>query len=140
MKHDRTNRHPPSAARAPRALVVSLLLIAFACWHPGQATTVNPLTVDDIIELREMGFTEPVIRSEVEAAGAPVDLDEEAFGRLLSDIDYTSVDEIKSIGLHQFIDSLQTRLNDVSGIVHETFFSIPISEATAGTTPQRRED
>lgn len=65
---------------------------------------------------------------------------EKAFGRLLSDIDYTSVEEIKSIGLHQFIDSLQTRLNDVGGIVHETFFALPVVDTPTGVASQRRED
>jgi uncharacterized alpha-E superfamily protein len=49
---------------------------------------------------------------------------EKALGRLLSDIDYTTIDDIKSTGLHEFIDGLQTRLNEVSQIVFETFFSI----------------
>ena len=50
---------------------------------------------------------------------------EKALGRLLSDLDYTQVEEIKAIGLHEFIDDLQTRLNRVSEIVHETFFAPP---------------
>jgi uncharacterized alpha-E superfamily protein len=49
---------------------------------------------------------------------------EKALGRLLSDIDYTTIDDIKSAGLHEFIDGLQTHLNEVSQIVFETFFSI----------------
>jgi len=50
---------------------------------------------------------------------------EKALGRLLSDLDYTQVEEIKAIGLHEFIDDLQTRLNRVSEVVHETFFAPP---------------
>jgi len=50
---------------------------------------------------------------------------EKALGRLLADTDYTTVDEIKSIGLHEFIDNLQTRLNQVGEVVSETFFAMP---------------
>ena len=54
---------------------------------------------------------------------------EKALGRLLSDIDYTTIDDIKSTGLHEFIDGLQTRLNEVSQIVFETFFSISAAKS-----------
>jgi len=50
---------------------------------------------------------------------------EKALGRLLADIDYTTIDDIKGVGLHEFIDGLQTRLNSASEEVFETFFSIP---------------
>lgn len=61
---------------------------------------------------------------------------EKGLGRLLSDIDYTTIDDIKSTGLHQFIDDLQTRLNDVSELVFETFFSVPV--ATMSTQTQKQ--
>ncbi len=50
---------------------------------------------------------------------------EKTLGRLLSDLDYTQIEEIKTVGLHQFIDDLQTRLNEVGAAVFETFFAIP---------------
>ena len=49
---------------------------------------------------------------------------EKSLGRLLADLDYTTIEDIKAVGLHEFIDDLQTRLNDVSKVVFETFFSI----------------
>ncbi|MDT8442061.1 MAG: alpha-E domain-containing protein [Desulfuromonadales bacterium] len=61
---------------------------------------------------------------------------EKALGRLLSDIDYTTVEDIKSVGLHEFIDDLQTRLNQVGVIAHETLFAIP---ATAPAMAQTQE-
>ncbi len=61
---------------------------------------------------------------------------EKTLGRLLSDIDYTTIDDIKAIGLHEFIDDLQTRLNSVSEVVFETFFSIPV--ATAAIQEQKQ--
>jgi uncharacterized alpha-E superfamily protein len=56
---------------------------------------------------------------------------EKTLGRLLSDFDYTTVDDIKTIGLHQFIDDLQTRLNKVSEVVFDTFFSISAAKSAA---------
>ncbi len=61
---------------------------------------------------------------------------EKTLGRLLADIDYTTIDDIKSVGLHEFIDNLQTRLNQVSEVVFETFFSIPA--ATAAVKEQKQ--
>jgi uncharacterized alpha-E superfamily protein len=52
---------------------------------------------------------------------------EKSLGRLLADLDYTQVEEIKAFGLHEFIDNTQTRLNLVSTAVHETFFAIPVA-------------
>jgi uncharacterized alpha-E superfamily protein len=48
---------------------------------------------------------------------------EKALGRLLADLDYIQVEEIKTIGLHQFLDGTQTRLNQIGAAVHETFFA-----------------
>ena len=56
---------------------------------------------------------------------------EKSLGRLLSDLDYTTIEDIKAIGLHQFIDDLQTRLNKVSEVVFETFFSISAAKSAA---------
>ena len=54
---------------------------------------------------------------------------EKTLGRLLADLDYTQLDEIKEMGLHEFIDDLQTRLNQIGAAVHETFFAIPVAPA-----------
>lgn len=56
---------------------------------------------------------------------------EKSLGRLLADIDYTQIEEIKTTGLHEFIDNLQTRLNQVGGAVYETFFAYPVIPAAA---------
>jgi uncharacterized alpha-E superfamily protein len=59
---------------------------------------------------------------------------EKTLGRLLADIDYTTIDDIKSIGLHEYLDNLQTRLNETGEEVFDTFFSIPAP--TTGTQSQ----
>lgn len=51
---------------------------------------------------------------------------EKALGRLLADLDYIQVEEIKAIGLHEFLDSTQTRLNQIGAAVSEAFFAIPL--------------
>lgn len=51
---------------------------------------------------------------------------EKALGRLLADLDYIQVEEIKAIGLHEFLDNTQTRLNQIGAAVSEAFFAIPL--------------
>ncbi|MFZ5501937.1 MAG: alpha-E domain-containing protein [Pseudomonadota bacterium] len=49
---------------------------------------------------------------------------EQRLGRLLAELNYTQIDEIIASGLHEFLDSLQTRLNQVDAAVFETFFAL----------------
>lgn len=60
---------------------------------------------------------------------------EKALGRLLADLDYIQVEEIKSIGLHEFLDSTQTRLNQIGEAVSEAFFAIPTPTEATQTQP-----
>jgi uncharacterized alpha-E superfamily protein len=55
---------------------------------------------------------------------------EKTLGRLLADLDYTTIEDIKSVGLHEFIDDLQTRLNATGKAVFDTFFSLPTATDT----------
>jgi uncharacterized alpha-E superfamily protein len=48
---------------------------------------------------------------------------EKLLGQLCSDLSFDSVDEIISSGLHEYVDELQTRMNQVSAGIHETFFA-----------------
>jgi uncharacterized alpha-E superfamily protein len=48
---------------------------------------------------------------------------EQKIGRLRSDLDYTSIKEIISLGMHEFIDNMQTKLNEIGIAMSETFFS-----------------
>lgn len=58
---------------------------------------------------------------------------EKALGRLLADLDYIQVEEIKAFGLHEFLDSTQTRLNQIGEAVSEAFFAIPMPTEAAQT-------
>ncbi len=50
---------------------------------------------------------------------------ERALGRLVADLDYTRVDDVLNEGLHEFLDRLQQRINEVGDDIRKTFFSIP---------------
>ncbi|MBD1872649.1 alpha-E domain-containing protein [Nodosilinea sp. FACHB-131] len=47
-----------------------------------------------------------------------------ALGRLRSELDYLTIDEITQRGLHEFLDDLQTRLNTVGKQVFSDFFAL----------------
>ena len=49
---------------------------------------------------------------------------EKLLGQLCSDLSFTSVDEIIHSGLHEYLDDLQTRMNQVGAGIHETFFAL----------------
>lgn len=48
---------------------------------------------------------------------------ERILGQLRSELAYNHVESIVNTGLHEFIDSLQSRLNQVGEAIHETFFA-----------------
>ena len=48
---------------------------------------------------------------------------EKLLGRLCSDLAFVTVDEIIRLGLHEYIDGLQTRLNQAGQAIHERFFA-----------------
>ena len=49
---------------------------------------------------------------------------EQRLGQLKSELAYANVDEIIHNGLHQYLDSLQTRVNKIGEGIHETFFAL----------------
>ncbi len=49
---------------------------------------------------------------------------ERTLGRLRTDLDYATIDEVVDVGLHEFLDDLQRRMNDVGNNIFETFFSL----------------
>ena len=56
---------------------------------------------------------------------------ERTLGRLMADLDYTQTDDVIKTGLHEFIDELQARLNDVGGDIEQTFFALPPAHGRA---------
>jgi len=49
-------------------------------------------------------------------------LAEQRLGRLRSEMDYMQIAEIMAAGLHEFLDGLQIKLNDVGAAISATFF------------------
>lgn len=57
---------------------------------------------------------------------------EKRLGRLKADLEYTDIDEVIAQGMHEYLDGLQTRLNQVDGAIGTTFFNLkPLIAASA---------
>ena len=56
---------------------------------------------------------------------------EKKLGRLEADLTYTDIDEVIDKGMHEYLDNLQTRLNNVNRAISAAFFNIkPTTEKT----------
>jgi len=60
---------------------------------------------------------------------------EKLLGRLNADLEYTDIGEVIEQGMHETMDRLQTRLNQVDAAIGTTFFNI----RPAGETPQTEQ-
>ncbi|MEQ8847768.1 alpha-E domain-containing protein [Botrimarina sp.] len=49
---------------------------------------------------------------------------EQLAGRLRSEMDYTSIDDVVQQGMHEYIDQFQQRLNQIGGGLHADFFTL----------------
>lgn len=61
---------------------------------------------------------------------------ERTLGRLRSELGYITIDEIMQIGLHEFLNSLQERMNEIGDNIFENFFAIKPVEKTSMTNAQ----
>jgi uncharacterized alpha-E superfamily protein len=55
--------------------------------------------------------------------GTFVNRAEQVLGRVRAEFDYTHIDDVIDVGLHEFIDRLQSRLNQVGQAIRECFFA-----------------
>ena len=56
---------------------------------------------------------------------------EKYLGRLLADLNYSDINDVMDTGIHEYLDSLQTRINDAGGAISETFFKIlPVDDSS----------
>lgn len=55
---------------------------------------------------------------------------EKRLGRLRAELEYSTITEIIDGGMHEFIDDLQARLNEIGEAIHETFFAVGLPPAT----------
>ena len=96
--------------------------------------TINPASVADFLILdREfpravrycVAKAEESMRSITGSApGTFFNHADQYLGRLRSSLDYARIDEIVSLGLHEYLDNLQTRLNQIGEAIGQTFFGI----------------
>jgi uncharacterized alpha-E superfamily protein len=49
---------------------------------------------------------------------------ERTLGKLRSELEFITIEEVIKSGLHEFLDLTQSRLNSVGGIIFETFFAL----------------
>ena len=49
---------------------------------------------------------------------------ERSLGKLRSDLDYLTIEDVMETGLHEFLDNLQGRMNEVGVKLSETFFAV----------------
>jgi uncharacterized alpha-E superfamily protein len=64
--------------------------------------------------------------------GSVHNLAEKKLGRLVADLEYTDIDEVIERGMHEYLDDLQTRLNQVDLSIGTTFFNTkPVVEISA---------
>jgi len=59
---------------------------------------------------------------------------ERSLGRLCADLDYSDIDETIDMGMHEYLDDLQTKVNTVGGHIHNAFFKVITSPANGGTS------
>jgi len=55
---------------------------------------------------------------------------EQKLGQLRADLNYANIDDIIQTGLHEYVDSLQTRLNQIDDSMYKTFFEVRSDVAT----------
>ncbi len=56
---------------------------------------------------------------------------EKRLGRLEADLEYTDIDEVIQQGMHEYLDNLQVRLNEVDSAIGITFFNIKPQSQTS---------
>ena len=49
---------------------------------------------------------------------------EKHFGNLRADLEFSDVDDVFKVGLHEYLDNLQGKLNEISQAIHEKYFQI----------------
>jgi uncharacterized alpha-E superfamily protein len=65
---------------------------------------------------------------------------EQLLGRLCSDLSYTEIETIIEGGLHEFIDDLQERINQIGEAVFERFFAIAPTAVPKHELPEHKDD
>ena len=72
--------------------------------------------------------------------GATINPAEKRLGRIQADIEYTDIEEVIEIGLHEYLDDLQARINEVGAAIGTTFFNIKPIVESSGNEQQQEAD
>jgi len=64
---------------------------------------------------------------------------EKMMGQLCSELAYAHVDDIVNTGMHEYLDNLQTRMNQVSTGIYETFFAKRVPELVKQLARERTQ-
>ena len=64
---------------------------------------------------------------------------EKLLGQLCSDLSFTSVEEIVNSGLHEYLDELQTKMNQVAAGIFETFFALKTPQLSKKSTQRQAQ-
>lgn len=64
---------------------------------------------------------------------------EKLLGQLCSDLSYAAVDEIVNAGLHEYLDDLQDKMNQVGGDIHDTFFALKTPKTSKRSMQEQRQ-
>jgi uncharacterized alpha-E superfamily protein len=64
--------------------------------------------------------------------GAAQNSAEKYLGRLAADLNYSDIEDVMNVGMHEYLDSFQVRLNEVGKEISSTFFKVlPTAESFA---------
>ena len=62
---------------------------------------------------------------------------EKLTGRLVAELNYSALEDIKTVGMHQYMDDLQVKLNAIGEAIFQTYlFSPPLSEPEPEPKPE----
>ncbi|NET74261.1 MAG: alpha-E domain-containing protein, partial [Sphaerospermopsis sp. SIO1G2] len=56
------------------------------------------------------------------ASGAYSHAAEQSLGRLRSELSYADIDQVISHGLHEYLDNIQTRINEIDDLLNDQYF------------------
>ncbi len=63
---------------------------------------------------------------------------ERRLGQLVAELDYTDEQEIVNTGLHESLDQIQGKINEVGDCIFDTFFALkPVRGSTLRVTPSK---
>ena len=67
-------------------------------------------------------------------------LAEKLAGRLVAELNYSALEDIKTVGMHEYMDEVQTKLNTVGEAIFQTYlFSPPLAAPESESTPSQSQ-